>query len=557
MTAQVASAIRESKLRKLRDDFRYFCRANLRIRDKTGNIVPLLLNPAQERLTSVMLRQLDERGLVRVLVPKARQVGASTCCVAFLYWLAMVLKDGLSVYSLAHEDDAAKNFSAMVARFGQHEPVPMRRVLRQAEHKREWDNGSVWEFGTASTPTGGRGQTRQAIHFSEVAFWKHAESHTSGSLQGLGSEPGTYALWESTARGPVGAWYETYRAAKAGEEDLEIVFLAWWLTPEYTADGSGFVPEETAPSDLIPSEKEYQAKHGLTAAQMAWRRLKIREFNARGMDGPLEFSLEYPADADEAFAMSGTLSFISPKLVEAARRRPQIPLPHQHYGLEVGLDPAPSHGRASTAFIRRNGPAAHGIERWRGLEVEEIVRKVTEIFIAEDFQRIGIDTTEFEGQHIARLLRQVPGLSSRVVDVNFGTTPDDRLRYLNKRAEIWSRMATWLRDPQCSIPNEIIAPGQPNLASELVAPERVLNEHKLAQVESKKSMAARNVPSPDGADALACTFHRTELVHGQSYSGFHVAPMGGELADSPYRAPRGRVPEVGPDDYHVAPFGGM
>ena len=507
----MADSPRASTLIALRDDFAYFAREWLKIRTKVGHIAPLVLNPAQERLVGVMLRQMRERGVVRVLVPKARQVGASTVSVAFLYWQSMVRKDGLSAYSLAHEDDAAKNFSAMVQRFDVHAPGPFRHKVRDAEHKQQWDNGSVWEFGTASTPSGGRGQTRQAIHFSEVAFWSHAESHTTGSLQGLGAQPGTIAIYESTARGPVGTWYELYSAAKAGEEDLEVVFLPWYLMPEYEYDATGFVPDVVAPSDLVPSEKEYQQRYELSDAKMSWRRNKIREFNARGLDGPLEFSMEYPGDPDEAFAMSGEASFISPRLVEAARRR--VPDPHvwQHHSMVLGIDPAPAHGRAATAVIRRTGPVAHGLERWKGLEVEEVIERVTEIMLREDPRRVSIDTTEFEGAHIARHLRQVPGFGTRIESVSFGGKPHDRHRYLNVRAERWSRMAAWLQDRYCSIPNEPITPGQPTLATELLSPQREENDSKLIQLEAKKKMAARGVPSPDGADALACTFGRAEV----------------------------------------------
>ena len=221
--------------------------------------------------------------------------------------------------------------------------------------------------------------------------------------------------------------------------------------------------------------------------------------------------MEYPADADEAFAMSGTHSFISPRLVEQARRRPVDPVVYQHYGLVLGIDPAPSHGSASTAVIRRHGPVAHGLERWRGLEVEEVVAQLTGILTREAPLRVSVDASEFEGQHIARMLRQVPGYGHRVEAVTFGGKPDDRTRYLNVRAERWARMAVWLQDRQCSIPNEPMRPGQPTLASELVMPERTLNESKLIQLESKKSMASRGLPSPDGADALCCTFARTDV----------------------------------------------
>ena len=504
---------RAEKVARLKVDFPYFCEAWLRIRLKNGQVVPFTLNEAQRRLWAVVQRQRAERGMVRLIVLKARQLGISTFAVALIYWMAMVRKDGLNVYSLAQEDDIAKNFNAMVQRFVDHEPHPFRRQLRASEHKQVWDNGTVWEYGTASTPTGGRGATRQAIHFSEIAFWKHAAAHTTGSLQGLGDEPGTVAIYESTARGPVGVWHELWRAAKAGEEDLEPVFLPWFIMPEYARphEADAFVAETLAPNNHVASEHEYQSLHGLTNAQMAWRRWKTREFTNRGLDGPLEFQMEYPSTPEEAFATTGINSFISPRMVEAARRRPIYPEAIKHHGMELGVDPAPAHGQASTAVIRRHGPVAHGLERWRGLEVEEVIGRLVAIMQREAPSRVSVDASEFEGQHVVRMLRQVPGYGHRVVGVVFGGKPDDRSRYLNVRAERWSRMAVWLNDPQCVIPNEPLVPGQPNLASELVAPERVLNESKLIQLEPKKAMAARGLPSPDGADALCCTFHRAEV----------------------------------------------
>lgn len=527
----------EEKLRRIRRDFPYFAREFLRIRTKEGQVVPFVLNEAQRRLWKVIERQLAETGRVRLIVLKARQLGISTFSVALIYWQAMVRRDGLSVYSLAHEDSVAKGFNQMVQRFVAHAPFTVRALVKGAEHKQEWDNGSIWEYGTASTPTGGRGGTRQALHFSEIAFWKHADAHTAGSLQSLGDKPGTVAVWESTARGPAGVWYELWQAAESGLEDLTPVFLPWFLMSEYDRpqDAAAFIPSEVAPNDWLPSEAEYQAKYGLTNGQMAWRRWKIQEFTNRGMDGPLEFAMEYPGSPSEAFATSDTNSFLNPRLVQAARKRPPLHDAADHYGLEIGVDPAPSHGSASTAVIRRNGPCAHGIERWRGLEVEEVVHRLTEILLHEGPARVAVDATEFEGQHIVRQLRQVPGYGARIVAVNFGGKPDDRHRYLNKRAEIWSRLAVWLQDPSCSLPNEPATPGRPTLASELLAPERVLNDSKVVQLEAKRSMAARGVPSPDGADALACTFHRTELggptqSGGPTFARVHTGLESGNMA---------------------------
>ena len=69
------------------------------------------------------------------------------------------------------------------------------------------------------------------------------------------------------------------------------------------------------------------------------------------------------------------------------------------------------------------------------------------------------------------------------------------------------------------------------LVDELVAPNFGLNGKEAIQLESKKEMRRRGVPSPNCADALACTF---------AYPSFeYVAPIGEDrlkpaVADAEY-----------------------
>lgn len=95
-----------------------------------------------------------------------------------------------------------------------------------------------------------------------------------------------------------------------------------------------------------------------------------------------------------------------------------------------------------------------------------------------------------------------------VIEVDFGsspdgTNPDDGSKYANKRAEIWGALRSWLVGG--SIPN--IKTGEnTTLVDELVGPNYGLNNNESIQLESKKDMRKRGVPSPNVADALACTF---------------------------------------------------
>jgi hypothetical protein len=70
---------------------------------------------------------------------------------------------------------------------------------------------------------------------------------------------------------------------------------------------------------------------------------------------------------------------------------------------------------------------------------------------------------------------------------------------LNKRAEMWKSARDWLRSG-AAIPDD------PVLRDELLAPEIVPRMDGKVQIESKKEMKSRGIPSPNRADALVLSF---------------------------------------------------
>lgn len=72
---------------------------------------------------------------------------------------------------------------------------------------------------------------------------------------------------------------------------------------------------------------------------------------------------------------------------------------------------------------------------------------------------------------------------------------------LNKRAEMWKLMRDWLKEGGA-------IPADPMLHSDLIGPETVPRMDGKIQLESKKDMKKRGLPSPNIADALALTFAR-------------------------------------------------
>ena len=539
------------RLARWKRDLPTYARQQLRILDKSNQIIPLRLNAVQRDFHAKLEAQRARIGRVRVVVLKARQLGLSTYLAARMFAHAHLRAAGARCYVLTHDDDTAKKLCKMPKLMYDHLTPELRRARAKAnDHELELSHGALLEYHTAGQGTKGRGGTISHFHSSEVGFQDHAALHMAASLQQLGERPGTEAYFESTANGPSGPFYELWRGATNHSDDYSDfmpVFYPWHRDPEYaTPVPPGFALSWDRPNDVVPSEHEYAEQHGCTLAQMHWRRRKMRDLGLMGMDGALVFSQEYPATPEEAFLGTTLDSFISPQHVHRAMARPVLPEMMQ-MPLVLGCDPSPAHGSASTALVWRRGTCAYRIERWRGLGAEQQAQRLYETFLAERAVRLCIDTSEGTGHAIYEMLRGRPGLSGHVHAVQFGGRPNDRSRFTSKRAEMWTAMHNWLaRDVH--LVDEHAVPGQPTLATELISVRRKEGNERQVKLESKDDMRRRNVASPDGADALAVTFALPDpdpgMVQGTWIASTEFRPA--------QHVRQGGLPYTPDDGYHVA-----
>jgi len=488
---------RERAIRqRLKTDFEHYAAKCLKIRTKSGDILPLVLNKAQRFIHEKLEEQKARTGKVRALILKGRQQGCSTYVGGRFYHQASHNR-GLRVFILTHEDAATQNLFEMVNRYHEHVPALVKPETGAANAKElnfaALDSG--YKVGTAGTKGAGRSSTLQRFHGSEVGFWPHADTHAAGVLQAVADEPGTEVILESTANGLGNFFHQKWRDAEKGLSDYIPIFVPWYWDEGYRRQPPpGFEMDE--------EEQTYAELYDLSVDQIAWRRNKI----ASDLKDPSLFKQEYPATAAEAFQMSGHDSFIPPALVAKARKASC----EASGPLVIGYDPAWMGGdRHSMAF--REGRRVTKVESKTKLDTVQSAGWCKQVIDKEKPARVFVDVGGVGAGVYDQLMHMGEPYSNIVKAVNFGSAPfepqplDDHGRPsggpLNRRAEMWMKSKEWLEDPAGAQ-----IPDSDSLQADACGPSYKYDSHTRLALEKKEDMRRRDVPSPDEWDAVALTF---------------------------------------------------
>lgn len=282
----------------------WYC-SNLTIQDRdSGQLVAYKANPVQLRIRAAVNRQLAERGYVRIIVCKARQVGASTEIEAHGFRMSL-LNPNVEGIIVAHEAKAADDVFRRTKTF--EERCPLKRPLKfQGRKELQWDSPHRSALRLAVCGKGmGRGGTRHYGHLSELAHWD--ESYAARGLLGvLGSihrVEGTYIAIESTANGTAGEFYDRWKSASRGESEYEPLFFSWLDDKGYELPGQ--TPDDPAfarfPREWREDEPALRAA-GATDGNLAWRLRMIADECGSSVD---RFRQEFPSTPEEAFVGSG------------------------------------------------------------------------------------------------------------------------------------------------------------------------------------------------------------------------------------------------------------
>lgn len=194
------------------------------------------------------------------------------------------------------------------------------------------------------------------------------------------------------------------------------------------------------------------------------------------------------------FPSASDLQFISTEIADKAQKQVYKLGQFEHLPVIIGVDPAWT-GSDSLEIVMRQGyymkPLASipkNDDDWR---MAQLIAQFEDEYKADAvFIDMGYGTGIYSiGKQLGRKWRLI----------EFGGKSNDPV-YLNMRAYMWGQMKEWLREGG-SIP-----PNDQALYDDIVGPEAIIDKNGHIQLESKKDMKKRGLPSPNKGDALALTF---------------------------------------------------
>lgn len=427
---------------------------------RPGEVLRWKPNIGQRFLLDEADKMLREVGFVRILVPKARQVGISTCIELRGYHKTRSSR-AYSMTVISHDTKATAHLFGMLEFAHDNVTAELRPRVGKSnvnEMTLEDLDSKVSVF-TAGSENASRGGTSQFLHGSEMAYWKNPEAIQDGALQAIGLVPGTEVFLESTGNGPYGLYYDMVQLALQGKGFYRVVFVPWFWMDDYEVrdDGSPLTPEEIEfcrlhlsqpfPYEKLPPTRERQRR------KMLWRRIQIEQFGAHAGGysydvGLFKFMTKYPSTVAEVFQTTSAGQFHADAILAA---RKAFHITDDSAPLIAGVDPAGDSEKSDrTVITLRRGRVIEDVIVYAKMRPMELAGICAKLIDDRGIDMMFVDRGYGEGT-IDRLWEL--GYKRKVVGIAFNERPLEEDRYLNKRSEMIIAYSEWVNSKEVRIPD--------------------------------------------------------------------------------------------------------
>ena len=148
----------------------------------------------------------------------------------------------------------------------------------------------------------------------------------------------------------------------------------------------------------------------------------------------------------------------------------------------------------------RQGRQFRILAKLRGVDTVQLAERVIGFITSEQPDAVVIDGDGLGAGCVDHLRHR--GFSDSVFEFHGGARAFDAAAFYNRRAEVWSQMADWLK-AGAQIPDD------PEMEVDLCGVQYGYSSKSQVQLERKEDMKARGMASPDLGDALAMSFSVT------------------------------------------------
>jgi hypothetical protein len=193
---------------------------------------------------------------------------------------------------------------------------------------------------------------------------------------------------------------------------------------------------------------------------------------------------------------TGVKQYIGDELVEKALGK-QIHISNYYNRPKIlGVDIA-RFGDDRTVFIKRQGLAMYGMQKFRGLKTQDTAGRIADIIRQWEPDMVFLDMGNI-GASVYDILEGW-GFKDVITGIWFQNTATDKATYFNIRVEMIGKLKEWLENGGC-------LPEDTELRDDFTGPEIGFSNKEQFQLEGAKDMKARGLDSPDCLFAAGLTF---------------------------------------------------
>ena len=294
-----------------------------KIDSKSDGIVFFHLTSVQKKIVLKILEFWNQGKQAKIVIVKGRQQRVTSLIQLIGLTLVLTIK-GFKAYTMAHNLESVRDIFEQKIKFAFDSLPDYFKNLYKANRNKARQLLFDGEMQKSSITVGdkGRGGTYQMLHISEPGMMsmdkKKWNEMKSGTLPA--AEFADLIIFESTADGGLGKFYEFVMENLKENSEYYVLFLSWTESEEYSKpapENKSWIQEyKTLARDYELCENPMKT-YEINENQFYWYFIKARNLKE-------QVKVQYPFSLQEAFISAGSNYFLPRLILEAKEKASKL-----------------------------------------------------------------------------------------------------------------------------------------------------------------------------------------------------------------------------------------